>query len=106
MRLEDITSGFGGTSLVSGIYPGWKYRVDSPLREKMMRIFKEMYSNEPKVEAIHAGLECGFFVSKNEKLDAVSIGPDMQDIHSPSERLSISSTARTYEYLLKILAAH
>ena len=63
-----------------------------------------MYGYAPKVEAIHAGLECGFFMDKAPDIDAVSIGPDMQDIHSPAERLSISSTRRTYEYLLKVLA--
>ena len=70
----------------------------------MVRVFKEMYGKDPKVEAIHAGLECGFFIDKAPDMDAVSFGPDMQDIHSPKERLSISSTARTYEYLLKVLA--
>ena len=102
--LKSITSDFGGSNEVTGVYPGWKYRPDSPLREKMIKVFTEMYGYAPKVEAIHAGLECGFFISKNEEIDAVSIGPDMQDIHSPSERLSISSTARTYEYLLKVLS--
>jgi dipeptidase D len=102
--LKIITSGFGGTNKVTGVYPGWKYAPDSPLRDKMVRVFTEMYGYAPKVEAIHAGLECGFFMDKAPDIDAVSIGPDMQDIHSPAERLSISSTRRTYEYLLKVLA--
>ena len=102
--LKKITSDFGGTNKVTGVYPGWKYAPESPLRDKMVRVFKEMYGYAPKVEAIHAGLECGFFMDKAPEIDAVSIGPDMQDIHSPSERLSISSTQRTYDYLLKVLA--
>ncbi len=102
--LKTITVHFGGTNEVTGVYPGWKYAVESPLRDKMVRVFNDMYGYEPKVEAIHAGLECGFFMDKAPDIDAVSIGPDMQDIHSPSERLSISSTARTYEYVLKVLA--
>ncbi|MBO6008087.1 MAG: M20/M25/M40 family metallo-hydrolase, partial [Lachnospiraceae bacterium] len=77
---------------------------NSPLRDKMVRVFTDMYGRAPKVEAIHAGLECGFFMDKAPDIDAVSIGPDMQDIHSPSERLSISSTQRTYDYLLKVLS--
>ena len=103
-KLKSITEAFHGTNKVTGVYPGWKYAVESPLRDKMVRIFKDMYGKEPTVEAIHAGLECGFFMDKAPDIDAVSIGPDMQDIHSPLERLSISSTQRTYEYLLKVLA--
>lgn len=102
--LIEITEDFGGTNKVTGVYPGWKYAVNSPLRDKMVRVFTDMYGRAPKVEAIHAGLECGFFMDKAPDIDAVSIGPDMQDIHSPAERLSISSTRRTYEYLLKVLA--
>ncbi len=103
-KLQKITSDFEGTDVVSGVYPGWKYRTESPLRDKMIRVFKDMYGYDPKVEAIHAGLECGFFIDKDTTIDAVSIGPNMQDIHTTSERLSISSSARTYEYVLKILA--
>ncbi len=102
--LKKITASFGGTNEVTGVYPGWKYAPESPLRDKMVRVFKEMYGYAPKVEAIHAGLECGFFMDKAPEIDAVSIGPDMHDIHSPAERLSISSTQRTYDYLLKVLA--
>lgn len=103
-RLKKITERFGGRNKVTGVYPGWEYKTVSPLRDKMIRVFKDMYGYEPKVEAIHAGLECGFFMDKAPNIDAVSIGPDMKDIHTTSERLSISSTARTYEYVLKILA--
>ncbi len=103
-KLRKITSDFNGTDIVSGVYPGWEYKTNSPLRDKMVRVFKDMYGYEPKVEAIHAGLECGFFMDKASDIDAVSIGPNMQDIHTTSERLSISSTARTYEYVLKVLA--
>lgn len=103
-QLINLTEEFGGTNLITGVYPGWKYEVNSPLRDTMVRVFRDMYSREPKIEAIHAGLECGWFMDKGEGFDAVSIGPDMQDIHSPSERLSISSTARTYDFLLRVLA--
>ena len=56
------------------------------------------------VEAIHAGLECGLFSGKLPGLDAVSFGPDMQDIHTTRERLNIASAARTWKYLLAVLA--
>lgn len=102
-RMEAITALAGGTCQVTGDYPGWKYRVDSPLREKMIALYREMYGTEPKVEAIHAGLECGLLGSKIENLDCVSFGPDMKDIHTTEETLSISSTARVWEYLVRLL---
>ena len=104
-RLTDLTEGFGGTNIVTGVYPGWKYLSDSPLRDKMVKVFRDMYHHDPKVEAIHAGLECGWFASKADDFDIVSLGPDMQDIHSVNERLSVSSTASVYSYLLALLAA-
>ena len=70
----------------------------------MVRVFRDMYNREPKIEAIHAGLECGWFASKADGFDIVSLGPDMHDIHSINERLSISSTASVYNYLLALLA--
>ena len=70
---------------------------------KMAAKHDDKYGKAPVVEAIHAGLECGFFCDKIPGLDAVSFGPDMRDIHTPRERLSISSVARTYDYLCHIL---
>ncbi len=93
-----------GSCSKSGEYPGWSYRVDSPLREKMVRIYKEHFGREPEIISIHAGLECGILAEKIHDLDAVSIGPDMKDIHTTEERLSISSVQRVWEYVLKILA--
>ena len=62
-----------------------------------------MYHNELKVDAIHAGLECGFLKEKIGDIDMVSLGPDLFDVHTPKESLSISSTQRTYDFLLKVL---
>jgi dipeptidase D len=103
-KLVCLTEMCGGRTEVSGDYPGWKYRTDSPLREKMVSLYKKMYDKEPRVEAIHAGLECGLLGSKIDDLDCVSIGPDMKDIHTTEETLSISSTRRVWEYLTVLLA--
>lgn len=94
----------GASYSVSGDYPGWAYRVDSPLREKMIRVYERMYGKKPQVQAIHAGLECGILASKIEDLDCISFGPDMKDIHTTEETLSISSTKRVWEYLVTLLA--
>ena len=102
-KLSALVELTGGDYVVTGDYPGWKYRVHSPLRKKMVKLYAEMYGTEPKVEAIHAGLECGLLGSKIADLDCVSMGPDMKDIHTTEETLSISSTKRVWEYLVKVL---
>ncbi len=102
-KMAAVVTLANGSYEVSGDYPGWKYRVDSPLRNKMIAVYEKMYGVSPKVEAIHAGLECGLLGSKIEDLDCVSIGPQMSDIHTTEETLSISSTARMWDYLIKLL---
>ncbi len=87
-----------------GDYPAWEYRKNSPLRDTMVAVFKEQYGREPKVETIHAGLECGILSAKMPELDAVSFGPDLADIHTPRERASLSSLRRTWAYLVAVLA--
>ena len=69
----------------------------------MVEVFRRFYQKEPVVEVIHAGLECGLLGSKITDLDCVSMGPDMKDIHTTEETLSISSTKRVWEYLVRVL---
>ena len=69
----------------------------------MCEVFKRSYGYDAKVIAIHAGLECGIFAGKIKELDCVSIGPTSFDIHTPDERLSISSAIRTYAYIIEVL---
>lgn len=102
-QLKSLAALCDATVGIRGDYPGWDYDPDSPLREKMVTIYKEMYGVKPQIEAIHAGLECGIFQSKIPGLDCVSIGPDMQDIHTTRETLSIPSVQRVWKYLLKVL---
>ena len=102
-KLMSVVVLAGGEAEVEGDYPGWTYRVNSPLREKMIALYQEMNEEEPKVEAIHAGLECGLLASKIKDLDCVSFGPNMFNIHTTEERLSISSTKRVWEYLIALL---
>ena len=103
VRLESVADVFGMAFEVKGDYPAWQYNEDSRLRELAVELFEEMYDKAPTVTAIHAGLECGFIAEKCPGLDMISIGPDLEKIHSPEERLSISSTARVYEYVLQLL---
>jgi len=84
-------------------YPGWVYNPDSELLKIFKEAWTEKFGVEPKVVAIHAGLECGLFAKKIPGLDLISLGPDMHDVHTPDERLSISSTIRVWEYLKDVL---
>ena len=102
-RLGAITDAFGGYIEISGDYPAWEYNDNSKLRNLMVEVFKEQYGREPKIEAIHAGLECGIFCGKIDGLDCVSLGPDILEIHTPRERLSISSTARVWKFITEVL---
>lgn len=102
-QLKSLAALCNATVGIRGDYPGWDYDPDSPLREKMVAIYEEMYGVKPQIEAIHAGLECGIFQSKIPGLDCVSIGPDMQDIHTTRETLSIPSVQRVWKFLLKVL---
>ena len=63
----------------------------------------DLYGKQPVVDALHAGLECGRFSGKRPELDCISIGPDLKEVHSVNEKLSIASTQRVWEFLLEVL---
>lgn len=102
-RVTMVAETCGGKCETGGDYPAWEYQKDSRLRDTMCAVWEDMYGSKMKVVAIHAGLECGFLCEKLPGLDAVSIGPDMQDIHTCRERLSISSVGRIYRYVCETL---
>lgn len=94
----------GGKTEISGSYPGWSYNPNSVVKDTILRAYKSLFGKEAMVEAVHAGIECGLFADSIPNLDCVSIGPDMADVHTPREHLSIASTRRTYELLREVLA--
>lgn len=102
-RLAELSQEFEGSYSETGDYPAWEYKKDSVLRDTMVSVYRQMFAKEPEVVAIHAGLECGLLSEKLPGLDCVSIGPDMRDIHTSREKLSIASTERTWRFLLEIL---
>lgn len=102
-QLKALAEMLEGSYTQDGEYPAWEYRKESRLRDTMVRIYRDMFGQEPRVEAIHAGLECGLFSQKLPGLDCVSIGPQMHDIHTTRERLDIASTERTWNFLLEVL---
>lgn len=102
-KLVALLEFLGGKVEFAGAYPGWEFKKDSELRETVIRVYEKQYGKKPAIEAIHAGLECGFFSEKIKDVDCVSIGPDMTGVHTVEERLSISSVERTWKLLLEIL---
>ncbi len=94
----------GGSISFSGDYPAWPYARNSKLRDTCVEVFEQQYGRKPEITVIHAGLECGILSSKIDGLDCVSIGPNLFDIHSPKERVSISSVQRVWEYVKAVLA--
>ena len=86
-----------------GHYPPWEFRSNSELQELCKKVYVEKQGKDISVEAIHAGLECGVLASGKKDLDCISVGPNLYDVHTTQERLSISSTARVYELVLEIL---
>ena len=102
-HMLEIAERMGASASVRNEYPGWAYRKDSPLREKMVRVYEEMYGKKPVLEAIHAGLECGILAGKIKDLDCVSIGPDLENVHTAQESMSVDSVERVWNYLLDVL---
>lgn len=102
-KMAFLTEGLGGVAERSGDYPAWEYKRDSVFREKLAAVYERMYGKPPVIQAIHAGLECGLLAGKLPGLDCVSIGPDMKDVHTTEEKLSISSTKRVWEFIVEVL---
>lgn len=102
-QLRLIAKAIGCEWLSTSAYPAWEYNKESYIREVFKTSYKELYKEDVQVAAIHAGLECGLFKEKFGEIDMVSFGPNMEGVHAPGEKLSISSTERTYNLLLKVL---
>ena len=102
-KVITLTKALGGAVEIPASYSAWQYRPDSHLRDVMVEAFRAVYGQEPKVAALHAGLECGILSGKMPDLDCISFGPDLTNIHTPRERLHIQSTERTWLLTLETL---
>ena len=104
MHQVEATFLLAGATVTHGDgYPGWKPNLQSEILKTASDCYLKLFAREPKVLAIHAGLECGLFVEKYPHLDMISIGPTMRGVHSPDERLSISATQNCWKWLVEIL---
>ena len=104
LRLASLAASLGGTAERRRGAGAWEFRPDSPLRAECVRAWKEMFGAEPAVKISHAGAECGIFASEMPLLDCVALGPSIENVHTPRERLDINSALRVYSYLKYLLA--
>ena len=109
-RLAEITGTVKAAAKLAGArcedkngYPAWQPDLDSPLLKKCVEIYESLHGKKPKIEAIHAGLECGVIGSKYPGMDMISIGPNIAGAHSPDETLDLASLAKVKEFLDAIL---
>jgi dipeptidase D len=107
---EDVSQAVGAAFELSGAkvrrsggYPGWKPNPQSEILKVAGDVYRELYGEEIKIKAIHAGLECGLFLEKAPRLDMISFGPTMRGVHSPDEKLNIPSVERFWNHLLALL---
>jgi dipeptidase D len=102
-RIKIISNINDARCVLDADYPEWEYKIDSPIRDLMKKRYKVLTGEALAVDAIHAGLECGLLKEKVGDIDMISIGPNIYDVHTPNERLSISSTKNVYNFLCDIL---
>ncbi len=102
-RVRSILETGGGTAAERNNYPGWQYRRLSSMRERLMGAYRDLTGRDAALEATHGGLECGLFIEKMPGLDAVSLGPELRDIHSAAEKLDVASTERLYRLVREFL---
>lgn len=103
-RFNILAETFGFTVEYAGGYPGWSYAEVSPVRDVCKAAYKDLFGEELKIEAIHAGLECGLFSEALDGLDAIAVGPAIHNCHTPDEYLPLDSFEKFYQFLKEILA--
>lgn len=104
-RVSTLAQILGAKAEQFSDYPEWEYDPDSKLKDTSLAVYKKVTGKEPEVKAIHAGLECGLLKKKMPNVDMISFGPDMADVHTPNEHLSIESVERTWDFMVELLKA-
>ena len=102
-EIAGMAKAYGATASFHGEYPGWPFQADSRLQRLAAQVYREQTGKELVLEGIHAGLECGIFSEKIPELDIIAFGPDLMDIHSTKERLSLPSAERIWKFLVGML---
>ena len=103
-KMKMLADSYGAAMNITERFPAWEYRADSPLRDKMIATFKEIYGKDPVVTSVHGGLECAVFAQKMPDGDfAAAGGPAIIGAHSPDEQMSLSALNRVYNFLVRVL---
>ncbi|HUT70075.1 MAG TPA: aminoacyl-histidine dipeptidase [Desulfatiglandales bacterium] len=105
-QIEAAAALAGARAETGGGYPAWQPDMNSPLLKRCKEVYQRLFGKEPVVEVIHAGLECGIISSKYEGMDAISVGPTLENPHSPDERLYIPSVAKVWDFLVELLKSY
>lgn len=103
-RVEALARLVGAKTSRTGVYPAWQYEPDSKIRDLCVAVYKELTGDDALIQAIHAGLECGLLKEKLPQTDMISFGPNLFNVHTPEEHLSVSSVANMWAFLVAILA--
>jgi dipeptidase D len=104
-QIEAVSALASAKAEVLGSYPGWKPNMSSELLARSKRLWKETHGAAPEVHVVHAGLECGLLSEKYPEMDMISLGPTIENAHSPKERVSISSVARFYDFAVALVTS-
>ena len=102
-RIQSICDAFKAKVETKGTYPAWELIEKSAFRDLAADVYQKVTGTKPTVVVIHGGLECGLLAAKVPGLDCISLGPDMEEVHTPAERLNIPSSKRTYDYIKALL---
>ncbi len=102
-QIASIFALAGGTSVQKDGYPSWTPDPSSALLADARAVYRDLTGKTPEVGAFHAGLECGVIGYKIDGIDMISIGPDMEGVHTPDERINVASAERTYAFLLELI---
>ncbi|NLW41144.1 MAG: aminoacyl-histidine dipeptidase [Tissierellia bacterium] len=101
--LSVIAKRTNAKTVEEGAYPAWQYEENSKIRDKAVKVYEELFNKKAEVTAIHAGLECGLLKEILPDTDMISFGPNLYDVHTEKEHLSISSVKRVWKFLIKLL---
>ena len=101
--LKIIAKRTGALAIEEGNYPAWQYEEESKIRDQALKVYKELFNKEAEVSAIHAGLECGLLKEVLPDTDMISFGPNLFDVHTEKEHMSISSAERVWKFLVALL---
>lgn len=102
-ELKNLADILGVSFTDSAHYPAWQYRENSKIRDVFSEVYKKINGKEPRIRAIHAGLECGLFDEKFNDIDMISFGPNIRNAHTPDEMVEIESVERVWTYFVEVL---